>query len=1023
MVLRRREWSLSAVSLAALLAAVPATEARAQAQAAYAVDVPAGSLESALLDLARQTEHQLFFSKDLVAGRKAAALKGRFAPEDAAARLVAGADLTVSRAGPHLLVLARKPPAPATRQPAQAADEAVRPFATAQLGGAAPAAPDSGPVRAAPILLDEVQVTGSNIRGAPLASPLLVIDQEALAASGHATVAEALRALPENFGGGAGEGNSLAGADPVGRNTSFGSGINLRGLGNGATLVLVNGRRLAGSGTFGDYADVSSIPTAAVARVEVLLDGASAIYGSDAVGGVVNIITRKDYEGAEVRALAGIGTSGEPAQGQASVTVGRRWAGGGLVLSYELQRRERLAAEDRDFAANADLRPFGGSDFRGTNSFPGNVLLPVAGTNTLAPAFAIPAGQAGVGLRPGDFLAGVVNRQNQRLGVDVLPRQTVNAVYAAVDQEVGEGLVLTADGRFSARRYKARFAPAVSSFTVGRNNPFFVSPTGAASHQIAYSFAGELPNVISAGNVESLALTAGATLRLDGDWRSEAYGAFAQELTEVRGRNLVNFAILAEALGNVADRADTAFSTARDGFFNPFSGVAGSNPVGVMGAIGSGSTFARIRSRVSTVNVQADGSLFSLPGGRVKLAVGAQARRESLVRSGFNQIATVAPAPTAPTDVSRDVTAAFAELRVPLFGEANARPGMQQLELSLAGRLEHYEAVGTSFRPKVGLVWGPTDDLLLRATYSRSFRAPALRELYDPALYNPTSQPLGTGRILVLQLAGGNPDLKPESADSWTVGVDFEPAGVPGLKLSLTAFDIRFKNRIDRPVTASIAAALVDPRLSAFVRRISPGTNPADLALITELLNDPALSTTNGVFLPAEYGAVVDSRYVNTAALHVRGVDGTASYGFDLGEARVRLGANASYLFSFEQQFTPTAAVIERVNVANFPLRFRGRFTADWTRGRLSLGGALNYTGRYRDGLGARIGDQAKVDLQARLAPAERGPMEGVAVLLTVRNVFDADPPFFNNPVGVAYDPANADPIGRFVSLQLSRSW
>lgn len=995
----------------------------AQAQSFYAVDIPAGPLDAALLALAKQTDQQLFFPREAVAGRRAPALRGRYTPEQALAVLLGGTDLAARRTGPEVLVVQRRngsPPATEANGPRPFPDGEVATSAGDPLV-AAEATP-AGAVRPAATTVEELHVTGTHIRGAPVASPLVVMDQELLARTGHATVADALRTLPANFGGGAAEGNSLTGADPVARNGAFGTGLNLRGLGNSATLVLVNGRRLAGSGSFGDFADVSSIPTAAVERVEVLLDGASAVYGSDAVGGVVNIITRKSLQGGELRLMGGVGTAGEPLQGQVSVTAGHRWDDGGFVLSYELQRRDALRAGDRAYSASSDLRPFGGSDFRLTNAFPGNVLVAGPG-GTLQPTYAIPAGQSGVGLRPGDFVQGAVNRQNQRLGADLLPRQTLNAVYAAVDQAVGDRLTLQADARFSSRRYKARFPVAVSTFPVGRGNPYFVSPNGAATNQIAYSFAGELPNVVSFGNVESLALTGGGALRLPADWRGEAYAAYAQEITEIRGRNLVNSLILGEALGNSADRPETAFSAVRDGYFNPYSGIAGSNPQAVMAAIGSGATYSRTRSRTASLNVQADGALWDLPGGALKLAVGAQARRESLDREGWNLLSTAAPAPIAATDVSRDVLGAFAELRAPLFGEGNARPGLARLELSLAGRVEHYEGVGASAKPKVGVLWSPHADLQVRATFSQSFRAPALRELYDSAIFNPTLQPLGAGRILVLQLAGGNPDLDPETADSWTVGVDWRPSALPGFELSVTGFDVRFKNRIDRPVTASIANSLVDPRLSAFVRRISPAANADDLAYITALLQDPALSTTNGVFQPVEYGAVVDSRYVNTASLKVRGIDATASYGFGAWGGDIALSATGSYLLDYEQQLTPTADPIQRVNVANFPLRFQGRLTADWTRGRLGLGATVNYTGRYRDAAGARIGDAARLNLHARLGAPARGPLKDLALRLAVRNVLDADPPFYNNPIGLAYDPANADPIGRFVSLQLVRTW
>lgn len=1011
---RRPSPSLRARLLAGsiwFLAATCATPALAETPGQ--VDVPAGSLDAALTTLAGQTRQQVLYRAELVSGRRAPAVKGVLTSEQALQRLLQGTGIQVKRTGPNVLVLYHAADVPGEG----AGAPADRPFVAEGV-----AASGAGAAAAAPALLEEVTVTGSNLRGAPSASPLLAISREDLERSGQTTVADALRALPENFSGGAGEGNALVGADPVGRNSSMGAGINLRGLGNRATLVLVNGRRLAGSGAFADFVDISSIPTAIVERVEVLLDGASAIYGSDAVGGVVNIITRRDYQGLELRALAGVGTAGEPAQGQVSVTAGRQWTGGGLVVAYELQRRDRLMATDRDFAATSDLRALGGSDFRLTNAFPGNVLVAQPGGG-LVPTFAIPPGQNGVGLRPSDFVVGNLNRQNQRIGQDLLPQQTLNSVYVAANQEVTDRLELTADARFSARRAKARLMAATSTFTVARNNPFFVSPNGAASNQIQYSFANEFPNVTSLAHTETLTATLGARLRLAGDWQAEAYGAFGQEITEQRGYNLVHSIMLNEALGNIADNPATPFSTARFGFFNPFSGIPASNPAGVRAAIGSGAVYQRSRSRVEAVSLQADGSVWALPAGDLKLALGVQARRETLVRNGANFVSTPAPVPTNPTDVSRDVTAAFAELAIPLVGAQNARPGVARLELSLAGRVEHYEGIGTTSNPKVGVIWSPTSDLQLRATYSRSFRAPALRELYDPETYSALLIAEGAARVRSLQLSGGNPDLEPETAESWTLGADFEPAALPGLRLSLTAFDIRFKDRIDRPVGSSLANALVDPAVAPFVRRIAPGSNATDLAYITALITSPSFAPANGVFPATDYGATVDTRYVNTATLDVRGIDAGASYAFDVSEDRVRLGASASYLIDYKQKLTPTTRVFERVNIANFPLRLRGRATADWTRGRLTVGGALNYTGRYRDAAGARIRAQATVDLQGRLAPADSGPLEGVAIVLNVRNVFDRDPPFYNNSVGLAYDAANADAVGRFVSLQLTRTW
>jgi len=1010
----RGGWAARSLASALLISAAGVVEAHAEAL--YAVDVPAGSLEASLIALGAQTKQQLFFSKALVQGQQAPALRGRFSADEAAARLVAHTDLSVSRAGPHVLVLARKPPAPVTRQPAQEAD-AARPFVTADPPG------DGGDPRADPTLVTEVVVTGSNIRGAPTASPVVTLDRDELARTGRTTVAEALRSLPVNFSGGAADSNSTNGGDRGTRNAAYGSGINLRGLGNNATLVLVNGRRLPGGGTFGDFADVSSIPNITVERVDVLLDGASAIYGSDAVGGVVNIRLRTPKDGGEVRVMGGVATRSEPAEGQLSGLLGHRWGSGGVLLAYELQRREHLPSRERDFA-QADLRAFGGTDNRVTFSFPGNIVALDPATGGLIPLFGVPAGQTGVGLRPSDFRAGAINLTDLRTGVDILPRQTLNAVYVAAEQALGEHVELTADARFSARRFKAHLAPPQSTFNVGRNNPFFVSPTGAASHTIAYSFSGDLPPTVSQGQVESLGANLGVAAELARGWRLDGYLGYGQELSEARSDGGVNSLFLSEALGNVADRPDTPFSAPRDGFFNPFTGVAGANRAPVMAFIGSAATRQRIRSRVWTANLQVDGAVWELPGGPLQVALGGQARREALVRTGSNWLSTPAPVATAGTDIERDILAGFAELRAPLVGPANARPGVQRLELSLAGRIEHYEVAGTTRNPKVGILWAPSDDLTVRATYGRSFRAPALRELTDPEIYAPTLLPLASGaRIRSLVLIGGNPNLRPETATSWTGGVDWAPAKIPGLRLSLTAFDVRFKNRIGQPVQANLVNALQDPSLASFITRISPGANAQDLARIQALLASPALSTTSGVFAPEAYGAIVENRFVNTAELRVRGLDASGSYAFDAGGGRLRVSGSASYLLDYKQQITPASGLVELVNVANFPVRFRGRVNADWTRGAWTAGASLNYVGRYRDMAGVRIEAQPTVDLRLRWAPDE-GWLARTSVDLAVRNVFDRDPPFYNNATfGIGYDAANADPVGRFVSLQLTRTW
>ncbi len=1002
---RRRLAAATALALALAAAASPALSAPR-----VEVDIPSGPLGPALIRLGHQSGQQIFFTSAQVQGRQAPALKGAFTPEEALARLVGAAPLRGRRLSEKTLILE----APAA-EPASA-----RPFADEP----AVVTREAGEMAAVPTLVDELVVTGSNIRGVAPSSPVVALSRDAIDRSGRATLADALNALPQNFAGGSNEATITTGADSQGRNATYGTGVNLRGLGSAATLVLVNGRRLAGSGLFGDFSDVSGIPTGVVSRVDVLLDGASALYGADAVGGVVNIVLRRDFDGAETRLYGGAGTRGEPSQVQASQIFGRTWAGGGVIAAYEYQRRARLSGDDRAFAANADLRPLGGSDQRQVNSHPGNILRTDPVTGLTVQGWAIPAGQNGTGLRPSDLQAGVVNLENQRRGVDLLPRQTLQSAYLAAHQQLGERVELSADVRWSFRKFGVQLAAPVSNLTVTNANPFFVSPIGASSHSIAYSFADDLPNPRQVGSAETWTATLGATARLGRGWQADGYLGFAQEIGENRSGGLINSALLSEALGAVADRPQTAFSTARDGFFNPFTGIAGANRPGVLAFIASGFNHGHGRSRVETASLQADGPLLRIAGGDVKLAVGGQLRRESLVRTGSNYTSGVAPVAIIPTDVGREVVAAYGELHAPLVGPANARPGVQRLELTAAVRHERYDDVGATTNPKLGVLWQPADGLILRGSWGTSFRAPALKEVQDAPLYTPTTLAApGGGRIRSLLLSGGNPDLEPETATSWTGGFDLAPRRWPGMKLSVTGFQVTFRDRIDRPVLANLAGALSDPTLQSFITRISPATNPADRALIAGLLASPYLSTVGGIFPPEAYGVIARSGYVNTAALRVRGVDLTGSWRFDLGGDQVALGGSATWVLDYAQQLTPDARSVDRAGLAGFPVKFRSRVTADWTRGRLTAGLAFNYVDAYRDALGARIAAQPTFDLQLRLDPAQTGPLQGVAATLDVRNLFDRDPPFYDNVAGVGFDPTNADTIGRFVALRLTRRW
>ncbi len=978
--------ALCSSAVAALLMAAAAPVAAQSVEAVRRYDIAPGSLNRALTAFAYQSGQQILYPEALIAGRTTSGLSGDATAEAALARILEGTGLAYRRTRPNVFILV---------DPSQNADTETSE-------------------------LDDVVVTGSLIRGVRDGpSPVVVVTRDQIDRSGHATVAQALAALPQNFAGTANESTIGNGADRTATNATYGSGLNLRGLGSDATLVLINGRRMAGTGGKGDFADISTLPTSAIDRVDVLLDGASALYGADAVGGVVNVILRDDYDGAETRARIG-GAADGASELQFGQTFGRRWSGGNILGSYEFYERSSLAASDRRLAGDADLRWRGGSDRRTIYGNPGNLVGSDPATGAFVVTHAIPPGQNGVGLRPQDYRAGEVNLSNQRTGLNVLPHQTRHSAYAALNQDLGERVRIGADLRFGRRSFDTVASAFSTVLRVTQAHPFFVSPTGATAHDIAYGFAADVPNPQVEGEAQSLGASLGLEADLFSDWRLDAYIAFAEETGDSVTRGLINTTSLREALGAVADNPATAFNTAVDGYFNPFADGSNS-PEAVLDFIAAGYLHSRSRTTVRSANAQIDGSLLDLPGGRLRLAAGVSFREETYKRQIESFTSGTAPSIGRPVRSDRQVSAVFGELRVPVFGADNARPGLRRLDLSLAARFEDYGDIGQTTSPKVGVLWEPAAGVRLRANYGASFRAPALRELNDAASASPTFLPRGGQQILSMILYGGNPDLKPERADTWTFGGDYSPAAFEGLQISANWFRTEFDDRIGQPTFENILIALSDPALAPFVRILDTVGNAADRAAVQAILDLPTTGFRDA-FPATSYGAIVDARFVNTASVEVEGVDVGAGYRFDAMGSAFTLRGDLTYLARFDTRATPNSPVVSELNLPTYPVGLRGRATGGWSRDAWSVSSSLNYVDGYRDLNDVRIGSWITADLQIRYAP-DTGPLSGTVLALNVQNLLDRDPPFYDAPEGVGYDAANTNVLGRSISLQLTRVW
>ncbi len=972
------------------LAAALAGPAAVAAPVGVPFDIPAGSLTGALLKYAEQAHRQVLFNADLVAGRSTPGLKGAFTQDEALSRLLAGSGIAFDQTRPGVIVLKQ--------------------------GLARPAdAPAEVPSEVTPLL-----VTGAQIRHVASISPLDVVTRQAMDRQGETTVADMLQALPQNFGGVATPATQTIGSDRIGTNDTGATGVNLRGLGATATLVLVDGHRMAGSGIQGDFADVSAIPTSAIDHVEVLLDGASALYGSDAVGGVVNIILKRHFDGAETRALGSFTADGGAGETQLGQTFGKSWDSGNLTLSLEYDGRDTLHGDQRPYTASADLRPFGGLDERTFFAHPGNIIIPDPITGALVAAYAIPPGQNGAGLTPSSFLAGQVNLGNQREGADVLPEQRRYSGYASLTQDLNDRVTFSADIRFTDRDFEYKLQQAVAGFAVTTANPFFVSPNGTSSEDIAYLFADQLGGLPVTGSAENWGTTGDLTFDLGHTWQLDVSGAFAQELDHRNQDHAVDTAFLNEALGNTPVTS-TSYSTARDGFFNPF-GAGRDNSPAVLGFIDSGFVHSWDDSQVATFDAKLDGTLFTLPGGAWKLAVGGQVREETFEDSLEAEESHPSPVTTVTGPFERLVTAVFGELRAPLVGADNALPGIQRLELSVAGRAEHYPQFGGTANPKVGVLWSPVEGVKVRATWGTSFRAPNLTELHEPSQIAPSFLPEGAVNELALVLDGGNLGLKPETATSWTAGVDWAPPQVPGLTFGATWFDTHFTNQIATPVLDDIFDVLGNPTYAPFVTPINPN-NPADLAKVTALLAQ-STSTNATLFPPNAYAFIVDGREVNTGGLEVRGLDLTGGYELRLGERdHLRLDGEATILVDYLQQVTPTAPATSLLNTGGQPVSVRARGGATWTHGPFESTLTVNYTGGYHDVTGRPVSSWTTADLQLLWRPTTIKLLDRTSVALNLLNLADSAPPFFNAPQGVGYDPANANPLGRVISFQVIRRW
>ncbi|MCG8506933.1 MAG: TonB-dependent receptor [Sphingomonadales bacterium] len=982
-------------------------------------NIAAQGLAEALNQFAVQSNLQLMYPPELVAKLETGGLNGRYSAESALAKLLDGTGIEYEFASNNTLILRRTPPGPQgdsknhrvepSRQMAQATAPVLQTDATAidQI--------DDRVARQEEEQSDfeRIVVTGTRIPGGNPSDSLIVIDRDAIVRGGFNDTESLLRALPQNF---ANDGPGTAFGTGGNLNGGFGSGVNLRGLGSDSTLTLLNGRRMAAAGgDVGGFVDVGGLPLAAIERVEVLPDGASAIYGSDAVAGVVNFVLRSDYEGAETRLRYGNGSTGSD-DFSASQVIGHHWDGGRVLATAEY--RYTGTVELAEFGVTSlDLRPLGGDDFRPLAFDPGSgrfdpgrgTVIPVAGpilTDLFAPFAVLPLDQDGTALSLGDvtpvFDPTTLPRQGP-VTRDLLPRTEQFSAFLSFEQEVADNVTAFFEGLYARRWNDFRSFRLNDFIVVTPLNPFspFSEPVA-----VVYQAIEELGVAMFSADTETFSLNFGLEGRVFGDWNWEVVGAYSKDETNsgIDNEFMKNPLIVSQFV----DNPDPAVA------FNPFGDGTAQNPETVAAL----TDFTEIMQTSDLWSVQAkiDGVLFSLPAGEARIAFGGEYREESLddfIDLGSVQQLLPNPVSFFGPDVQaqRDLWAVFAEALIPIFGDASGTSAMRSLDLSIAARFEEYSDFGSTFNPKIGLAWSPAEGVVVRANWGTSFRAPLLRELFglsntQPgfAVFDPNA-PGGPALVLANLTEGGNPTLTDEEGESFNVGIEIRPSALPGATFRANYFNTEFKNRI---------------------RGGFDGLS-FDLLLANEDLLPP------GIVIRDAGGNLVaiSLANINAAETKIAGLDFSADYVDETDIGTFNASLAGTYFTKFDEVLFPGNEPLELLDTIGNPVDLRLRGSLGWTYDGFNAALFVNYTDSYINNLqdptgvpqSQKISSYMTVDLQFSYRPGGPRWLDGTVFRIGATNLFNENPPFVNASDRPGLDVEKINARGRVFYVELTKSF
>jgi len=878
--------------------------------------------------------------------------------------------------------------------------------------------------------LERVEITGSLIKRVEgeSALPVVTISAEELEKAGVKTAEAAVQFIAQN--------QSLVNSSrSIGTTNGGAAYADLRAAGPERTLVLLNGQRVVKNPYSGVATDLNIIPMVAISRVEVLTDGASSIYGTDAIAGVVNIITRREYQGIMVGGSAKIpeGSGGEQYNGNVTLGFGSlAKEGWNIYGGFTYTKENKIAAVDRGFAKSGVIEDKGVYLTSGT-SFPGNYSQSATGvsTNPTLPDCAPPKSI----LIPGIFGPNSC-RYDFTQDIDIMSQVERWSLFGKGSLAIGNDHTASLEYFLSYNSVANNVAPTpLTGMAMRANNPYF--PGGSAGVPITN------PRLDS-------------TLPISVGWRMIPAGPRASEIENTTQRILGEFE---GALGKWNYKVAALYSDAQvdNTFTNGYvsrqkilDGLAGANgapflnPFGAQTSEGEAYILASkvlgqvqdISGKLYGVNGTVSGDLFQLPAGPLSAAFQASWQKEEI--DFTNNFALIRQAASSGLELAEDTSGSIrdyafaAEFNVPVLRNA---PFAKSLEIPISIRYDNYDQSGSTTNPKIGVRWQTNDNLLLRGSYNTGFRAPGVFDLFAPNSVTFTSNSyddpvLCPGGVPVAgadpsrdcgqqfrQLQGGSLSVEPEESDSWSVGFVFDLAR--SASFSIDYFNTKVKGTIGALPETAIFGDTVG-YADKFVRcsQLSPEDRAAIDACVPGVVDPLAYIITT----TANLGDIKSSGF--DVAFNYRSQPTTyGGFTFSL---------NGTYLTKWEQQLVKDGDYYDALGnysvELNFPVpRWQHVIQVGWQYGAWSA----NLFNRFKKGYWDynldtlddevygqnNVGNWSVYDLSLSWTG-----VKGLTITGGVLNLMDKDPPFSNQNATFqsGYDPRIADPVGRAWYLQAS---